>query len=99
MNSVGTRTFLGDFSIAARSLLAGATIAAAAFVSAPAYAETDGNPLVTPVSEPQAEPAKGNKAEGDRSSTKRAYLGRAPWICTPSGFGKTARCFQRSSYN
>jgi hypothetical protein len=33
----------------------------------------------------------------DRQRTKRAYLGRAPWICTPSGFGRTASCFQRAS--
>ncbi|WP_153020309.1 hypothetical protein [Paramesorhizobium deserti] len=25
----------------------------------------------------------------------RSYLGRAPYICTPSGFGKTSRCFLR----
>lgn len=24
------------------------------------------------------------------------FLGRAPWICTPSGFGQTASCFRRS---
>ncbi|WP_245581927.1 hypothetical protein [Phyllobacterium phragmitis] len=23
------------------------------------------------------------------------HLGRAPYICTPSGFGKTSRCFLR----
>ena len=28
-------------------------------------------------------------------SLKRAYLGRAPWICIPSGFGKTASCSPR----
>lgn len=26
-----------------------------------------------------------------------AYLGRAPYICSPSGFGHTSRCFLRSS--
>ncbi|HSC61450.1 MAG TPA: hypothetical protein VLC29_09460 [Rhizomicrobium sp.] len=25
------------------------------------------------------------------------YLGTAPYICTPSGFGSKARCFYRSS--
>ena len=24
-----------------------------------------------------------------------SYLGRAPYICTPSGFGSTSRCFMR----
>ena len=23
------------------------------------------------------------------------YLGQAPWICTPSGFGHKSRCFRR----
>ncbi|WP_331372403.1 hypothetical protein [Sinorhizobium chiapasense] len=26
---------------------------------------------------------------------RAAYLGRAPFICTPSGFGSTSRCFLR----
>jgi hypothetical protein len=26
---------------------------------------------------------------------RESYLGRAPYICTPSGFGKTSRCFLR----
>ena len=26
-----------------------------------------------------------------------AYLGRAPYICSPSGFGRTSRCFLRAS--
>lgn len=42
-------------------------------------------------SKPKAALAKKNR-------TKEAYLGRAPWICTPSGFGQTARCFQRAKY-
>ncbi|HEV7317251.1 MAG TPA: hypothetical protein VGO04_01395 [Ensifer sp.] len=27
-----------------------------------------------------------------------AYLGRAPYICSPSGFGHTSHCFLRASY-
>jgi len=34
-----------------------------------------------------------------RTDAKRVYLGRAPWICTPSGFGRTASCFERASLN
>ncbi|MBB4188586.1 hypothetical protein [Sinorhizobium terangae] len=26
---------------------------------------------------------------------RAAFLGRAPYICTPSGFGSTSRCFLR----
>jgi hypothetical protein len=28
---------------------------------------------------------------------KRVYLGSAPWICSPSGFGRRASCFLRAS--
>ena len=31
-----------------------------------------------------------------RKSTA-AYLGRAPYICSPSGFGRTSHCFLRAS--
>jgi len=34
-----------------------------------------------------------NKAS--RKLVSSGYLGRAPYICTPSGFGKTSRCFLR----
>lgn len=29
--------------------------------------------------------------------TTAAYLGRAPYICSPSGFGRTSHCFLRAS--
>jgi hypothetical protein len=32
-----------------------------------------------------------------RPEVKRLYLGRAPYICGPSGFGQRSRCFLRSS--
>ncbi|MCX8279133.1 hypothetical protein OSJ77_02915 [Phyllobacterium sp. 0TCS1.6C] len=35
------------------------------------------------------------KKLGRPVATKASYLGRAPWICTPSGFGQTSRCFPR----
>lgn len=31
------------------------------------------------------------------SSNPVVYLGRAPYICTPSGFGQKAKCLLRSS--
>ncbi|HEV7305682.1 hypothetical protein [Ensifer sp.] len=31
-------------------------------------------------------------------SRTTAYLGRAPYICSPSGFGRTSHCFLRASY-
>jgi hypothetical protein len=46
-------------------------------------------------------PSKGI-AQGKQAATQRTvklvrttYLGRAPYICTPSGFGSTSRCFLR----
>lgn len=27
-----------------------------------------------------------------------SYLGRGPYICSPSGFGRTSHCFQRASF-
>lgn len=42
--------------------------------------------------------SKPKAAPGKKTRTKEAYLGRAPWICTPSGFGQTTRCFQRVNY-
>jgi hypothetical protein len=44
-------------------------------------------------------PSKTTKAASAAQSNKnlrKVYLGRATWICTPSGFGQKARCFQRS---
>ncbi len=47
-----------------------------------------------------------NKSLAQRNETIKAepasfsgnpYLGRAPYICTPSGFGRTSSCFLRSS--
>jgi hypothetical protein len=28
-------------------------------------------------------------------AVRTTYLGRAPYICTPSGFGRTSSCFLR----
>lgn len=35
------------------------------------------------------------KTSNSRKIMKVSYLGRAPYICTPSGFGRTSRCFER----
>lgn len=34
-----------------------------------------------------------------RRSMPKTYLGRAPYICSPSGFGRTSSCKLRVSYN
>jgi hypothetical protein len=41
--------------------------------------------------------ADANRAEYRKVTAANLYLGRAPWICTPSGFGQTSSCFRRAS--
>jgi hypothetical protein len=41
--------------------------------------------------------ADADRADHRAVSTANRHLGRAPWICTPSGFGQTASCFRRGS--
>jgi hypothetical protein len=36
--------------------------------------------------------------EVTRSDQKPRQLGRAPYLCTPSGFGRTATCYLRADY-
>ncbi len=43
--------------------------------------------------ERNAEPVKAT-----RTSEKPRRLGRAPYLCTPSGFGRTATCYLRTEY-
>ncbi|MFQ6240364.1 hypothetical protein [Sinorhizobium meliloti] len=46
---------------------------------------------------PERKPAPGNQAVTQKTPklVRSAYLGRAPYVCTPSGFGSTSRCFLR----
>lgn len=37
------------------------------------------------------------KVDGNTVKSKRVYLGHAPYICGPSGFGRTSACFLRAS--
>lgn len=34
---------------------------------------------------------------GAQMGASNAYLGAAPWICSPSGFGHRSKCFRRTS--
>ena len=40
----------------------------------------------------------GNKKSTQRRASK-TYLGKAPYICSPSGFGRTSSCKLRVSYS
>lgn len=46
---------------------------------------------------PDRKPVQGKQAVAQRAVKlmRTTYLGRAPYICTPSGFGSTSRCFLR----
>ena len=46
---------------------------------------------------PERKPAPGKQAVTQKTPklVRSAYLGRAPYVCTPSGFGSTSRCFLR----
>lgn len=37
------------------------------------------------------------KSARNTIDTKKIYLGRAPYICGPSGFGNRSKCFLRAS--
>ena len=43
----------------------------------------------------QAASDKTSKGTVLAKPVSHSYLGRAPWICTPSGFGRTSGCFLR----
>lgn len=46
---------------------------------------------------PERKPAPSKRAVTQKKPklVRSAYLGRAPYVCTPSGFGSTSRCFLR----
>ncbi|MGH6810440.1 MAG: hypothetical protein ACREEJ_26895 [Ensifer adhaerens] len=59
-------------------------------VSTPSVAPREGKPIKVAEADDIVEPLPARKRVS-------AYLGRAPYICSPSGFGHTSRCFLRSS--
>ncbi|OCP38964.1 hypothetical protein [Ensifer sp. LC163] len=61
-----------------------------AAVSAPSVAPKQGKLIRVAEADDIVEPLPARKRVS-------AYLGRAPYICSPSGFGHTSRCFLRSS--
>ncbi|WP_155765312.1 hypothetical protein [Mesorhizobium erdmanii] len=76
-----------------RQLIAAAALAnAIGFVSQGQAHETPFLPTVT-IKHPNAPVT----TKSSVATSKYAYLGSAPYICTYSGFGKTASCFLRAS--
>lgn len=80
---------------------AGAVLGAMALATAPQAAETEAGKRPegaqkgsTPGADDAAE-VKFVSAPGSPEKVK--YLGSAPYICTPSGYGERAKCFLRPS--
>ncbi|AWI60422.1 hypothetical protein [Sinorhizobium fredii] len=47
---------------------------------------------------PEKKPARNKQVAATQRAVKlvrTTYLGRAPYVCTPSGFGRTSSCFLR----
>lgn len=49
------------------------------------------------VPQPHANGQEEAAGEKSKLAMAQSYLGHAPYICTPSGFGNKARCFLRAS--
>lgn len=96
MAHVRTRTVeLPSFATASRLLIGAALLLA--FVMGTAHQARAERPRSADgIERPSAPKAPSTKVEKTSFRTKRAYLGRAPYICSPSGFGRTASCFLRA---
>lgn len=82
----------------ARGLFVAGVIALAwAPVQASAAGADSRTELASLVQPPVA--ADAAKTEKAPVKPRPVYLGRSPYICTPSGFGRTASCFQRAGLN
>lgn len=77
----------------ARRALVAAAFSATAILSSTTFSSADTQLRTVVPSVAQ----KADKLKKKVAARKNPYLGRAPYICTPSGFGKTATCFLRSN--
>lgn len=72
------------------------TIKTAALTTfASTYSLTINRPLKPTVNRAVPVVNRALKAEPPARTVKATYLGRAPYICTPSGFGQKSGCFLR----
>lgn len=91
---------LGNRSTVVRSILALLIAATASACSAVADQSIQTSSVTKEIGYPVStgEPLAAKRTAVTQKTTKlerTAYLGRAPYICTPSGFGSTSRCFLR----
>jgi hypothetical protein len=80
-------------SLAIAALASGCTQLSDKTVAASFVSAGSGYPTV-PI-EKRVVPARKSKRVLPATLTSSSYLGRAPYICTPSGFGRTSGCFLR----
>jgi hypothetical protein len=99
MAHVKTRTIDTLFLAPASRLLLGGALSLACILAVAQNARAERPRLSTDTEQQAARPEQPVKVEKATFTHKRshAYLGRAPYICTPSGFGTTASCFLRAS--
>jgi hypothetical protein len=80
-----------------RFIIGAVSTACITLFSSNAFADSALEIALSKASDKQVSVSK--KAESFPVIQKKVYLGRAPYICTPSGFGKKASCFLRASAN
>ncbi len=91
---------LGNRSTAVRGIFALLVAATASACAAVADQSIQTSSLTKEIGYPvsTSEPLAAKRVAVTQNAIKlerTAYLGRAPYICTPSGFGTTSRCFLR----
>jgi len=69
----------------------------AATVAVPSGHAGESDEMVSGKSKVEQTSSAATEAHPVRIAMDQSYLGNAPYICTPSGFGNKARCFLRAS--
>ena len=87
-------TYFRDLDVLAKSL-AGSVFAFAIICAD--HAVSGESPADDAMKQRARAEAKADRADHRTVAAANLHLGRAPWICTPSGFGQTASCFRRGS--
>jgi hypothetical protein len=100
VGSAGVRASLALSLPALAMLVAGCTaqpqtVNTAALTFASTYSLTINHPLKPTLNRALPAVNRALKAVPPARTMKATYLGRAPYICTPSGFGQKSGCFLR----
>jgi hypothetical protein len=79
-----------------RSIYAIALALAAVVATTPAGHAADSFRGAASAAKPDMARAPALSSRPTRVAEKRVYLGRAPYVCTPSGYGEKAHCVLRA---